>query len=51
MKLWEKFLNEVWSVDEQISAKSSIRIFLAVVMLSILVLVLFTNFQPMQKVF
>lgn len=51
MKIWKKFLNEVWSVDEQISTKSSIRIFLAVVMLFILVLVVLQNFQPTSKVF
>ena len=51
MKLWNQFINCVWAVDEPISMRTSSKILLAVAMLSILLLVLFTGFQPTQKVF
>lgn len=51
MKQWNQFINHVWAVDEPISTKTSSKILLAVVMLSILLLALFTGFQPTQEVF
>lgn len=45
MKLWNKFINIIWSVDEPISTEESSRIFCAVVMLFWLLIVILNDYQ------
>lgn len=51
MKLWIKFLNAIYRVDEPIGTKDAIKIFLAVAMLSALIAVTLLGYQPISVVF
>ena len=50
MKIWRKFINAFWQVEEPISTQDAARTFLVAVTLSLLVLVTLLGYQASSAV-
>lgn len=51
MKLWNKFLNELYLVDRPITLAESNKIFLLIAIVSMLLVAALLNYQPTSKVY